>query len=349
MKILYVGDDRPSSTARHRADALRRLGHEVTHLNPYADLRKHLTGWRIVLHYRTGYVLLQEQVLNWQRQQLASLGHFDVCWVDSGDLLGRRAVESLREVADKVVLFNHDDPTGGRDGNRFWSMLRAIPVYDLCIVVRPFNITEYKQRGARDVLRVFMSYDEVRHTAPSLDGPVPPNFDNDIVFIGRNIPGEDRDLFLHALIQAGLRPAIWGDNWHASRVWAALQPFWKGPSISGSDYVYAMRHARICLGMLSKGNRDQHTTRTMEIPYAGGLLCAERTSEHLTLYQEGEEAVFWRDADECVRVCRDLLAHPEKIERIKTAGRVRVLTNRVGAQDVGQKALARLFSEAQSQ
>lgn len=342
MNILYVGDDKPSSTARHRADALRRLGHNVTHLNPYADLREHLTGWRIILHYRTGYVFLQEQIHRWQARKLASLGCFDVCWVDSGDLLGRKAIESFRSVARKVVNFNHDDPTGGRDGNRFLSMVRAIPSYDLCIVVREVNVREYLRAGARDVLQVWRCYDEVHHAAPPLEGPVPFHFNNDVVFIGRNIPGEGRDEFLSTLARSGLRLAIWGDNWQASRSWAALQPFWKGPSISGTDYVYAMRHAGICLGMLSKGNRDQDTTRSMEIPYAGGLLCAERTDVHLSLYREGEEAVFWRDADECVRVCRDLLSNPERIAQIKAAGHARVLANQVGSEDLCRTALARL-------
>ena len=346
LRVLYIGDDRPSSTSRHRADALRRLGHEVVHLNPYADLSKHMHGWRIVIHYRTGYAFLQGEVRRWQQahlRQLATGPRFDVCWVDGGELLGARVLQGFRQVADKLVLFNHDDPTGGRDGMRFWTMLRSIPAHDLCVVVRPFNVDEYRQRGAQDVLRVFMSYDEVKHAAPPHSGPVPSAFDNDIVFIGRNIPGEGRDVFLNRLVEAGLKPAIWGDNWQASNLWPALQPFWRGGSISGADYVNAMRHARICLGMLSKGNRDEHTTRSMEIPYAGGLLCAERTGEHTALYREGEEAVFWRDADECARVCRDLLADPARIARIKSAGHARVLANRVGAEDVCRAALDRLL------
>ncbi len=346
--ILYVGDDSPSSTSRHRADALRRLGHKVTHINPYKDLRKHLTGLRIIVHYRTGYLFLQGVVQRWQQSQqalLASQGQFDVCWVDGGELLGRKVMAGFREMASKLVLFNHDDPTGHRDGNRFLTMLRTIPSFDLCVVVRPLNVDEYKQRGAREVLRVFMSYDEVRHAPAEHHGAVPPQFDNDIVFIGRNIPGEGRDLFLHQLIQAGLKPAIWGDNWQASPVWGSLQPYWKGGSISGQDYVNAMRHARICLGMLSKGNRDEHTTRSMEIPYAGGLLCAERTSEHMALYREGEEAVFWQDANECARLCTELLASPERMARIKAAGQARVRSNRVGAEDVGRATLQRLFPQ----
>ena len=40
----------------------------------------------------------------------------------------------------------------------------------------------------------------------------------------------------------------------------------------------------LCLGLLSKGNRDLQTTRSLENPYAGGPLCAQRTSERLALY-----------------------------------------------------------------
>ena len=68
-----------------------------------------------------------------------------------------------------------------------------------------------------------------------------------------------------------------------------------GPAIYGDDYLKAIQLAKVSLGLLSKGNRDLHTTRTFEIPYCGGLLCAERTSEHLQLYQEDVEAVYWSD------------------------------------------------------
>ncbi len=342
MRILYVGDSSPASTSKHRADALVRLGHEITHLDPYRALAVHLRGVPGMFHYRTGYALLNRQVMQWLSDALCPLSPQDLCWVDSGVLLGKEAVEQLRLFAGKVVLFNHDDPTGHRDGARFNTLLTGLSIYDLCVVVRPFNVDEFKCRGAREVIRTYMSYDEVRH-APTADTPsVPPQFDNDIVFIGRNMNGEGRDHVLLTLIQAGLKPAIWGDNWQRSSVWPALAPYWRGGSISGSDYVDAIRHARICLGMLSKGNRDQHTTRSMEIPYAGGLLCAERTAEHEALYTDGEEAVFWRTPEECVALCQALLADPGRVARIKAAGRARAIRNQVGNEDLCRRALARL-------
>ena len=84
---------------------------------------------------------------------------------------------------------------------------------------------------------------------------------------------------------------------------------------------------QICLGLLSKGNRDLHTRRSVEIPYIGSLLCAERTREHLTMYKEDEEAVFWDTPEECAQKCLALLADEEKRSRIAEAGHLRCMAS----------------------
>ena len=344
MTILFFGFHDESSTARHRAEAFRRLGHDVTILCAQEAIEPYCKN-RILnaVHYRTGYALLRSVVMRWVLSQVRGK-RFDMCFVDGGELLSLASLSALRQHTPKIVLFNHDDSTGLCDGNRFHTMRKALPGYDACLVVRPFNVAEFERLGARHVVHVFRSYDEVMH-APPAPGPIPPQFDNDVVFIGRNIPNEGRDVFLLELITQGIKPAIWGDNWKESPHWAKLAPYWKGGSISGQDYANAMHHARICLGMLSKGNRDEHTTRTMEVPFAGGLLCAERTPEHRQLYAEGREAVFWSDASECAALCKRLLAHPDEIARIKQAGHQRVLRNKVGNEDLCRTAIKALGLE----
>ncbi|RZL02116.1 MAG: glycosyltransferase family 1 protein [Rubrivivax sp.] len=342
MRVLYLGASDLSSTSRHRAEALRRLGHEVDLLDPYQAVKRHTQGLLGALHYRTGYVMTRRVIQRWLADELASASAYDVCWVDNGELLSRSALLQLQIRARQLVLFNHDDPSGTRDRARFMTLRGAIPTYDLCVVVRPMNVREFRQLGARDVLRVWMRYDEVAHQPLDATRPVDAQYDNDIVFIGRRMNGEDRDLFMLALIQRGLKPAIWGDNWQSSKVWPALRPHWRGSSLSGQAYVDAIRGAKVCIGMLSKGNRDQHTTRTMEIPAARGLLCAERTDEHLELYRDGEEAVFWSSPEECAAQCQSLLADPVRREGIRQAGHRRLLINQVGNEDLCRTVLQRL-------
>jgi spore maturation protein CgeB len=342
VRVLYLGAAGASSTSRHRAEALRRLGCHVDHHDPHDAIAHCTKGLMGAFHYRTGYFLTHRRVQRWLDQVLHAGPRYDVCWVDNGELFGPAVLRVLKARCQHLVLFNHDDPSGSRDRLRFMTLRSAIAFYDLCVVVRHVNVPEFKALGAKDVLRVWMSYDEVAHLALHPPAPVRDEYQNDVVFIGRCMKGEGRDLLMHALIKQGLKPAIWGDNWQSSAVWPELQPYWRGASLSGRDYVDALRGAKVCIGMLSKGNRDQHTTRTMEIPAAGGLLCAERTAEHLALYAEGQEAVFWSTPQECVDQCKALLADAALAHQIREAGQRRLLRNQVGSEDVCKAALQRL-------
>jgi spore maturation protein CgeB len=77
--------------------------------------------------------------------------------------------------------------------------------------------------------------------------------------------------------------------------------------LPGDDYAKVIQCAKVNLGSLSNGNRGLHTTRSLDIPALGGLLCAERTTEHREMYVEGKEALFWSSAQECAKVCCNIV------------------------------------------
>jgi hypothetical protein len=106
-----------------------------------------------------------------------------------------------------------------------------------------------------------------------------------------------------------------------------LKSHWRGGSLAGDDYAKAIQCAKVNLGLLSLENRDLHTTRSLEIPALGALLCAERTSEHLAMYQEGTEALYWSDAQECADMCRHALVDEARRQAIASAGHQRVMRN----------------------
>ncbi|WP_247237851.1 glycosyltransferase [Telluribacter sp. SYSU D00476] len=339
INILYIGDDNPFSTSYHRASALKRLGHSVISLNPKNAVRG-LEGPIISkLHFHTGYKLIQRNVRAWLLYNIENINKVDLIWINGGELLGKECIQILKRKECPIILYNNDDPTGGRDGSRFNSLLDTISDYDLCVVMREINVPEYKSLGAKKVISLTMSYDEVAHQPFESYEVIPAQFRSEVAFIGTWMRHEKRDKFLIELLRQGVPVSIWGSRWQKSPYWNLLKDNYRGGALGGRDYVAAIQGSKVCIGMLSKGNRDLHTQRTLEVPYAGGLLCAERTTEHQNMYVEGLEAVFWSDANECAMLCKKLLANNKLRESIRFAGMKKVRALGVGNEDVCRKIL----------
>ncbi len=320
LQILYLGNK--SGTSLDRANALRRLGHQVKHI----DLRQLLprSAWIDRITWKIGGHWFAPLVA--QRLRPLLLGQrFQLCHVDSGEWVAPSVIELLRSHATRVVNYNIDDPLGGRDRARFSAYRRSLPLYDLCVVMRTHNVREAREHGAREVARVYMSADELAHAPRVLKPEDHARWDSDVLFVGTWFP--ERGAFLRELSRRGVPIAIYGANWHKAVEWPQLRQHWRAGPIEGDSYAKAIQCAKVSLGLLSKGNRDLHTTRSLEIPALWGLLCAERTSEHLAMYQEDREALFWSDIEECAAKCQLALTDPELRLRIASNGHARAVNN----------------------
>jgi hypothetical protein len=230
----------------------------------------------------------------------------------------------LGQHAQKIVSYSIDDPLGPRDGPRFKAYRQSLSCYDLCVVMRAQNVIEAKALGAKNVMRVFMTADEITHAPRVLTEEDYKKWSSEVLFVGTWMP--ERGSFLLKLIKLGIPLTIRGSSWQRSPEWHELKKYWQ-PPVYGDDYAKAIQCAKINLGLLSKGNRDLHTTRSSEIPSLGGLLCSERTSEHTSMYEEGKEALFWSDAAECASICKLALAEDYGRQAIIKAGHERVIRN----------------------
>ena len=320
LKILYLGPI--SGTCLDRANALRRLGHSVKHI----DLRQFLpsTPWVDRITWRLGGHWFERLISHNLSRELDG-SSFDVCYVDGGEWVTPSVIRELRNHAKHVVNYNIDDPLGPRDGARFKAYRQSLPFYDLIAVVRNENVAEARSLGAKNVLRVYRSADEVSHAPRQLSKDDFNTWGSEVLFLGTWFP--ERGPFLLQLVKLGVPLSIRGSNWHKAPEWKQLQPYWKGGGISGDSYAKAIQCAKVNLGMLSKENRDLHTTRSLEIPALGALLCAERTDEHLAMYREGEEALFWSSAQECAEACRLALTNEAGRNDLASAGLARIKVN----------------------
>lgn len=341
MNIVSFGSLSPGSTVAHRAAALRRLGHNAITLNPVNFIGRHgrVASW---FHYRTGYRFLQTKLLRELNAYFKSFeSHIDLLWIDSGQFVGVNVLRHLKTIlACPIILYCNDDPTGTRDKPRFSSLRSALPLYDLCVFRRDSNELEWLALGARKVLRVWMSYDEIIHQL-SHPSSVP---NSELLFVGTNIPTERRDFFLSTIIQSGIPLSIYGARWQRSPYWPQLRPFIKGPSLADREYSERLSKSALCLGLLSRHNRDLHTRRSVEVPSAGSILIAERTSEHKLLYEEQVEALFWSSVQECCELSLRYLCDNDKLTSLRHYGHQRVLSLGLGNEDICKKIIATVFS-----
>jgi len=320
LKILQLGPI--SGTCLDRANAMRRLGHSVEHL----DLRLMLprTVWVDRLTWRLGGEWFTPWIARHLKQLLTNR-LYDLCYIEGGEWVTASIIRILRDHCGRLVNYNIDDPFGSRDGARFRAYRNSLRRYDLCVVVRSENIEEAIDRGARDVLCVFRSADEVSHAPRVLTLEDRKHWASEVLFLGTCFP--ERGEFMKRLIERGIPITIRGAGWDKSPQWRVLQPYWRGESIWGDDYAKAIQCAKVCLGLVSKGNRDLHTTRSAEIPALGSLLCAERTADHSQMYNEGEEALFWSNPEECAEMCEYALENDDRRQAIAIAGKARLVAN----------------------
>ena len=116
MKVLYLGVE--TGTSRHRMNALRRLGHDVEVVDSAGFHPKvPLSGvWQRYFGSVGAVSVIRRRVM----ERLASLGQFDVVWVDSGALVSQELVQDLKSVGKRVLNYNVDDPYGPRDVNSWY-------------------------------------------------------------------------------------------------------------------------------------------------------------------------------------------------------------------------------------
>jgi hypothetical protein len=316
MRILYLGPR--SGTSLHRFHALKRLGHDADIIDPRPPILAATQGSRWTVF--TGALGVSGLVRSWLQRGLAGR-RYDLAIVDGGELIGPDLMPLLRSAARAVINYNPDNPYVARDGRKWRLFLKALPHYDLVVTPRASSAEQAAQAGARKVLQVSFAADEVVHRPPD----PPRDRSLRVVFVGTWMP--ERGPFLLELLSRGVPLGIFGPGWRKAPEFGALGPHVQDRYLDDGPYVSTIASAKIGLALLSVGNQDLHTTRSLEIPAIGTLLCAERTADHCAMYREDQEAVFWSSAEECAAQCLKLLADPTRIAAIARAGYERSLKN----------------------
>lgn len=320
MKILLYGDvAAPGSGAWCYADAFVKAGHEVVAFSDDELLGQSRLSRKIL--WRAIHAAWEPD----RRRHVESLStavrraHANMVLIFKGLHLGPQDVRRLRQ-SSWVALLNHDDYFSANRAN--WSPLqrRALREYDRVYVTRDVNLAEVRPYSDHVELLRFAFHPQLHRPLAATEAF--PRFSNtDVLFVGTW--ESQRAEMLEALVQrVPANYAIWGNQWDRVSRASPLRRYIQGRALEGDAYAAAVHAARISLGFLRKANRDEYTQRTFEIPACKGVLLAERSDAHATLFREGVEAEFFsaNDPDELVEKVRQLLADDERRSALREAG-----------------------------
>jgi hypothetical protein len=337
LHILYVGQLDDGGTCTHRMRVLRELGYRITPFNYLTYLNQ---GPRIVRSVRFRWSIVPGiGKLNRDLIAAADTARPDLIWVDKGRPFYPQTIQAIKRHAP-VVHYNPDDPFGHiRRGWRHF--IASLPDYDVHLVPRAVNVQEYANAGARHVIRYYWSFHPDIHHPRELSSDERQKLGGPVGFIGQyELPRENA---VYHLASHGINVRIWGPGWdkcgkrHEN---LAIE----GRPLYDNSYALALCAFDVNLGFLMKVNRDLMTQRSVEIPACGRFLLAERTSEHLELFEEGKEAEFFGNHDELLEKARFYLANPSTREKIAAAGRERCLRSGYSNQE-RLKTMLRQVSE----
>lgn len=320
MRIAYIGQTR--GTSLQRANALGRLSHVVTLIDPWSWIDSSKWGSRWLFH--AGGVGL-DYALRSRILRLVSRISPDLIWVNQGEFLGPTVLRGLRRLRVPIINYSADNPFATSYEHKWRNFLKAVGYYDLIVQTFEDAATRLKSMGARNVLRVYLSADEVVHKRVILSAADIKQYGSEVSFIGQWTP--ERGRFMLEVLNLGVPLSFWGDRWRKGKEWDQIKHRWRGPGMFDERFAKVIQASKISLCFLYKAAGNLHTSRSLEIPSLGTLLCAERSNEHLNLYVDRHEAVFWDTAQECARICKELLENDEKRTRIAEAGYKRALRN----------------------
>jgi spore maturation protein CgeB len=139
-----------------------------------------------------------------------------------------------------------------------------------------------------------------------------------------------------------IRLKIWGEQWE--KAGASLAPWWQGRGTHGAEYAKALTASRINLAILSEAREgassgDLTTSRTFQIPAAGGFMLHERTEELGRYFTENAECGCFADQKELAQKIVYYLAHDEERREIAAAGRRRAWDSGYNVDNRARKVL----------
>ena len=250
-----------------------------------------------------------------KKLHLYDLTNIDILFVIKGNEIKPKTIKDIKKKYPNIKLINFSLDDMYARHNRSFYYTHSIKLYDLVVTTKSYNLNELPLLGSRNIMFVYQGFSKDIHK-PIYNSNL---FKHDILFIG--YPEKERIESILYLAKNGFQIDIYGypNAWEKSNIKHKNIVNHKN-SLFGEKYSEAISNSKITLCFLRKINRDLHTSRSIEIPACKGFMLAERTNEHLDLFEEGIEAEFFASNEELLKKVNYYLLNEEKRQEVMEEG-----------------------------
>lgn len=324
MKVLSIGNmGGLSNTCLHRNWALEKIADSIDVVNTSA---KSVSLWYKIANrlfqYGLPVRLPDSSLANHKIKQLVKTSvndPYDVVWIDKGITINPETLNYIKKHMPIARIVSYTADNMALRHNQSQNFVECIPLYDIHFTTKSYIIEDMRKLGAVWVEFTNKHYEQSFHYPRTLTEEELLRLGGDVGFVGA-WEKERCDSILY-LAKNGIKVKVFGDaRWKA---YENIENIEIKPGIFSEDYSKALQAFKISLCFLRKMNADMQTSRTMEIPACGGFMMAERTKEHLELFDEGKEAEYFSTDEELLEKCRYYLSHERERKRIAEAGNLR--------------------------
>jgi spore maturation protein CgeB len=317
MRILFLGP-KDNATSLQRVNALIENGNIVNVIHDRIIGKKYSLLFRTIRFlFRISGYRIEENSENKKLYEKAKTFNPELVFITKGLTIKKKTLQKIRKVCSdvKIICYSLDDVMNKGNSSKIY--LKSIPEYDIHFTSKKYNIEEILSLGAIRVELIKNSYSPIVHRPIEVTQKDKLKYGSRVCFIGGY--EKERAASLLFLAKNNIRVRIWGNNWNKYKIKHENLLIENKP-VYGEAYAKAICSSKILLGFLRKANRDQITTRTVEIPACKSFLLAERTKEQTDLFKEGYEAEYFGDNNELLTKIKYYLNNDNKRIEIENNG-----------------------------
>lgn len=330
--ILYIGDLNDYGRGFQRWNTLKKMGIEVdafshTHVSNSGTFVPPTISFRIFNKLK---IPIDPENVNHNLIQAASRKKFDIIWIEKGNMVKPWTLKKLKKINSSVKLIScSEDDMYVSHGHSYWYK-KGLKYYDIVFTTKVYNLNELYEFNAKKTELFLDSFDEDTHYPMELSVEEFNKYSSEVCAIGAFEPERAESMLF--LAKNGVNVTVWGMNW---REWKGKHPNLdiKDEFLFGKEYSKAICASKVNLNFLRKINRDEVTSRSVEIPACGGFMIAERTNRHKEFFKESKEAEFFDSDQELLEKVQQYLSDDNLRKNVAKAGMDRCVRSRYSMRD----------------